>query len=105
MKVEIKNREIELKYSFRAYMIFEQITDHSFTGGNLSDFITLFYSVLMASDRELTTDFDDFVDWLDENPDKLNEFTEWLTSNLKKQTDLSNSKDEKEGSEGVTKKK
>lgn len=105
MKVEIKNREIELKYSFRAYMIFEQITDHSFTGGNLSDFITLFYSVLMASDRELTTDFDDFVDWLDENPDKLNEFTEWLTMNLKKQTDLSGNKDEKEKSEGVTKKK
>jgi hypothetical protein len=59
----------------------------------------------MSSDRELTTDFDDFVDWLDENPDKLNEFTEWLTSNLKKQSDLSNSKDEKEKSEGGSKKK
>jgi hypothetical protein len=94
MKVEIENREIELKYTFRAYMIFEQITEHSFTGSNLSDFITFFYSVLMASDRELAIDFDNFIEWLDDNPDKLNEFTEWMIANTKKQSELSNSKKE-----------
>jgi len=107
MKVEINNKEIELKYTFRAYMIFEQITDHSFMGNNLSDFITFFYSVLMASDRELAIDFDNFIEWLDDNPDKLNEFTEWMIANTKKQSELSNSKKEvkEEKKESGSKKK
>ena len=106
MKVEINDKEIELKYTFRAYMIFEQITDHSFTGSNLSDFITFFYSVLMASDRELAIDFDNFIEWLDENPDKLNEFTEWMIANTKKQSELSSKKEVKdEKKESGSKKK
>lgn len=106
MKVEIENREIELRYTFRAYMIFEQITEHSFTGSNLSDFITFFYSVLMASDRELAIDFDNFIEWLDDNPDKLNEFTEWMIANTKKQSDLSSKKEVKdEKKESGSKKK
>lgn len=88
MKVDIDNKEVNLKYTFRAYMIFEQIVGHSFAGINLTEFITLFYSVLMASDTELTTDYDKFIDWLDENPNKLGEFTKWLTENIKKQNAL-----------------
>lgn len=106
MKVDINNREIELRYSFRAYMIFEQITEHSFMGNNLSDFITFFYSVLMASDRELAIDFDNFIEWLDDNPDKLNEFTEWMIANTKKQSELSSKKEVKdEKKESDSKKK
>lgn len=82
MVINLKNKLIELKYTFRGYMIFEEITDKSFEGG-IKDTIILFYSMLMGSSKELSIEFDDFMDWLDENPDKLSEFTEWLQSNIK----------------------
>lgn len=92
MIININNKEINLKYSFRGYMIFEQITNHSFSGNGMSDFITLFYSMMMGSDKELTITFDEFVEWLDMNPDKLQEFSEWVTDNITKQNTLTNKK-------------
>ena len=68
MLLKIDNKEITLKYTLRGYMIFEQVTNHSFNGVGMSDFVILFYSMLMASDKELTITFDDFIDYLDENP-------------------------------------
>ena len=95
MKVDIDNKEITLKYTFRSFMIFEQVTGHSFSGKNLSEFIELFYSTLMASDSELTIDFNTFVDWLDENPQKLTEYTKWVADNITKQNLLTEPKEEK----------
>lgn len=106
MKVDIDNKEITLKYTFRSFMIFEQVTGQSFSGKNLSEFIELFYSTLMASDSELTIDFNTFVDWLDENPQKLTEYTKWVADNITKQNLLSEPKEEKKAEKkGVKKNK
>ena len=79
MKINIKDKEIELKKTFRSYVIYESITDKIFNPKTMSDIITYFYSVVLASDRNLELTFDQFIDWLDENENALNDFEKWLT--------------------------
>lgn len=89
MEITIKDKTISLRYSFRAFMIYENITKKSFNPQNMTDIILFFYSVIMASDKENPLELDDFLDWLDENPDSLNEFSKWLTSKVNQQSKLS----------------
>lgn len=79
MKIKIQEKEIELKKTFRSYIIFESITDKIFAPKTMSDVVTYFYCVVLASDRNLELTFDEFIDWLDENEDALNDFEQWLT--------------------------
>lgn len=79
MKITINNHEVELKKTFRSYVIYESITDKIFAPKTMSDIITYFYSVVLASDRNLELTFDEFIDWLDDNEDALNDFEQWLT--------------------------
>lgn len=81
MKINIKDKEIELKYGFKALMIYEQITDKSFNPSGLTDMLTFFYSCFLAGGgTELNLGFDGFISYLDENPDKVNEFNQWILS-------------------------
>ena len=79
MKIKIQEKEIELKKTFRSYIIFESITDKIFAPKTMSDVVTYFYSVVLASDKDINLTFDEFIDWLDENEDALNDFEQWLT--------------------------
>lgn len=79
MKITINNHDVELKKTFRSYVIYESITDKIFAPKTMSDIITYFYSVVLASDRNLELTFDEFIDWLDDNEDALNDFEQWLT--------------------------
>lgn len=79
MKVNIKEQEIELKRSYRSYIIYESITGGPFAPKNLTDMITYMYSVLLASKKDIEFTFDEFIDWLDEQDSNIvGEFTEWL---------------------------
>ena len=78
MKVTFNEKEYELKYSFRAYLIYENIMDKSFSPQGLTDMIVFFYSSLLAAAKGDTIKYEDFLDWLDDNPDELNKFSKWL---------------------------
>lgn len=78
MIINYKDKEITLKNSFRAMMMFENINGATFTGGTLTEAITFFYCVVVTSSKDYTINYDDVVDWLDENPEKLKEFGEWV---------------------------
>ena len=78
MEIVIKNKEVSLKYSFRALMIYENITQKSFNPKGISDVVVFFYT------------FDDFIDWLDANPTAISEFSVWLTSVFEAQSGLVN---------------
>lgn len=98
MKVFIKDKEITLKYSFRGYMIFENVSQHTFTGdGGMQDMVVLFYSMIMGSDKTLVLTFEEFLDWLDENPMSFAEFGTWLYDNITLQSELGGEKEKKEG--------
>lgn len=87
MKVTWKDNEVELKYSFRSMMLFENVTGRSFSLKTTTDSIVYFYCVLIASSGLEDVDFDEFVDWLDENPQSLVDFSQWLTRSIKAQED------------------
>lgn len=78
MKVLIKEKECELKYGFRALMIYENITNKSFSPSGIGDMIVFFYSVLLASMKNCDVTLDEFIDWLDENPQVIGDFSTWL---------------------------
>ena len=78
MKVKFNEKEYELKYSFRAYMIYENIMDKSFSPQGLTDMIVFFYSSLLAAAKGDIIKYEDFLDWLDDNPDELTKFSNWL---------------------------
>lgn len=99
MKINIKDKEIELKKTFRSYIIFESITDKIFAPKTMSDVATYFYSVVLASDRNLELTFDEFIDWLDENDNALNDFEQWLTEISKVDSQFQSKKKEKKTKE------
>ena len=99
MKIIIKDKEIELKKTFRSYVIYESITDKIFNPKTMSDIITYFYSVVLASDMDINITFDQFIDWLDENEDALNDFEKWLTEIHEVDSQLHSKKKEKKTKE------
>ena len=78
MEISINNKTITLKYSLRAMMMYENITGGTLTPSSLTDVITFFYCVVLASTKDYSLKMEDFIDWLDANPDTINEFGEWL---------------------------
>ena len=91
MKVTIKNKEIELRYSFRSMMIYEKITGTSFNPKGVTEIMIYFYSSILASDKNIDLSFEDFMNWIDENPNALNDFTMWISSTLTKNSVLNES--------------
>ncbi len=78
MTINIKDKEITLKYSLRAMMMYENITGATLSPTSLTEVITFFYCVVIASSLDYELQMDTFIDWLDENPDILSDFGEWL---------------------------
>lgn len=78
MKITIKEKEIELKYTLRSMLMYENITEKTFNPSTMSDVITFMYCIVVASSKDYSLKFDDFLDWLDENPNTINEFGEWI---------------------------
>lgn len=90
MNITINEKTVSLKYSFRALMIYENITNKSFNPKGISDVVIFFYSVVIATTKDNTITFDDFLDWLDDNPTAINDFSVWLTRVFNTQVDLAN---------------
>lgn len=80
MTITINNRDIELKYSFRAMMIYEKIQGEAFNPKGVTETIIYMYSTIIASDMNANITFDDFINWLDENPTVIEKFSKWLMS-------------------------
>ena len=106
MEITIKGNTVSLKYSFRALMIYENITQKSFNPQGLTDVVTFFFSVVVASAKDTTLSFDDFIEWLDDNPESLNQFSQWLTDVYNHQVGITNKElaEETQSKEGDTEK-
>ena len=90
MEIVIKGNKVSLKYSFRALMIYENIAQKSFNPKGISDVVVFFYAIVVARTKDTTLSFDDFIDWLDEQPTAINDFSMWLTSVFNAQSGLIN---------------
>ena len=98
MTVNINNQEIELRVGFRAFLLYEAMTDKSFAGGGLSESLFFFYAVVFSSDKSKSISWEVFLDWLDENPDELEKFNDFLIAYNERNAGVSKSS-EKELSE------
>lgn len=105
MKVKINGKEIELHYSFRIFIIYENITGENVDYSNfqsIKQLTTLFCSCIIASAQkdkiELDLTYDKFMDFLDENGgyQMLNEFTIWFASQVEMNTKLLDKEEEEQ---------
>ena len=96
MTLKIKDREVNLKYSFRSFFIFENIMNRSFQPNTTTDILVFFYSVIMASDKNLDFQFDEFLDMVDENPELIVKFSEFISKEVSKNRTLSPDQEEDE---------
>lgn len=80
MKVTYKGKKYELKRTFRAMMLYENIANESYNMGNLNSVINMFYSMLVAAayKQNDTIDYDEFIDWLDENEKYYQAFVDYI---------------------------
>lgn len=105
MTIKIKDKEVTLKYSFRCFFIFENIMNRSFQPNTTTDVLVFFYSTIMASEKNLDFNFDEFLDMVDENPELLAEFSEFITSAVKINKGLQPDNEEEKKTKEKTEKK
>lgn len=87
MTIKYTDKEVELHYSLRMFIIYENIMGKSLNYQDLASYtelITLFYSAIMSSFKyhkiEGNFNWDEFIEWVDENggDSLMQEFVEWL---------------------------
>ena len=105
MIVKIKDREVEIKQTFRSLMIYEKIANESFNPKGITEIIIYFYSTLLASEPNLTLTFDEFVYHLDNEPNLINDFTNWMVQVSEVNKQFKDDQEPQTGKEVDTKKK
>lgn len=88
-KISIQNKEYILKYTLRAFFIFENLTGYSFQFGKVLDEYLLFYSMLLANNEAFTIPFGEFIALCDESPALFKEFKEFFLKEVELQSQLS----------------
>lgn len=113
MKILIKGKEIEMHYSMRSFVIYEQLAGKSLNFediNSLSAIVTLFYANVLATMQynkmEMDFTYDDFWDYIDENGGEklIQEFSQWYMSHLQSQADFNKRKPTKEEIKSASKK-
>lgn len=80
MKITIKDKEIELRQTLRAFIMYENITEKSFEPKTFQDILTFLYCIVLTSSKDYTLiTFDEFIDLIDENNQILADMTKWLS--------------------------
>lgn len=99
--MKINGEEIELVYSFRSNVYYEQITGHAvdFSKINSSDLITLFYCNVISSlqkAKKPTISMVDFLDAVDENDGEkcILDFSQWYVKEIQNQYEILESTEE-----------
>ena len=114
MKINIKGKELELHYSMRSFVIYEEITGKSLNLediNNLSSIINLFYANVLATmqynNMNLDLTYNDFWNYVDENGgvNLITEFSQWYMEQLQAQADFNKRKPQKPEDEKKTGKK
>lgn len=93
MIINVKGKDVTLKYSFRAMIMYENIKNESFSPKTLTDVLIFMLCVIVSSDKTVQFNFDDLLDMIDTDPSIVEEFSNWLTSEVSKQNLLSQDKE------------
>ena len=88
MKIKIKDKEVELKYMFKPEMYFETAAEKPFKGELTTDWILMFFSYIIATEGDGFIGYEEFIDYLSDNPLELYEFIYWYTEQMTNINDL-----------------
>lgn len=79
MKITIKDKEIELRQTLRAFIMYENITEKAFEPKTFQDILTFLYCIVLSSSKDYSLiTFDEFIDFIDENHQVLGDMKKWL---------------------------
>lgn len=83
--ITIKKQGYVLKYTLRAFFIFENLTGKQFEFGRMIDEYLLFYSVLLANNKDsFLMSFDEFVEACDLDPSLFVSFKEFFVKQIER---------------------
>lgn len=95
MKIKINEKEYDLHYSLRIYMIYENVANKALDQANLtiSDLILLFYAAVIATLQYNKADiisYLEFLDYIDDNGGEflVTQFGEWFAKQIETQSKL-----------------
>ena len=104
MTIKYNDRDITLKFSFRADMLFEDATGKTFSAQSESEWLQYMFCTIVSLTKDETLKFDDFLDWISDNPTVFYDFIEWYSDyqqsvlNLRKKAEPEQQTDSKKKS-------
>lgn len=115
MRIKIKEKELELHYSMRIHILYENIMNQTLSNsdkvGTTTSMIVLMYCAIIASLQYYrmneTLSYDDFLDWVDQQgPSIFTEFGQWFTESVEAYNSIGADKsdDKQKGKKGSAKK-
>jgi len=81
MQINYKGHQLTLRESFLNYIAYEEMTGESFNPKGLKDIINYFYCCVYAASYDIpdvVLNWKEFIEFLDKEPEKLEEFEKWL---------------------------
>lgn len=79
MKINLHEKDIELKNTMRSMIMYENITEKTFNPQSVTDIIIYMYCVVVASSQDYSITLDEFIEYIDNHQEVFEEFGEWLT--------------------------
>lgn len=76
--VTINNQSFIIQQCLGAQILFEKMTINESKMGDTTNIITLLYCILKYKNKHFNFNFDEFCDILDENPEIITVFTDYL---------------------------
>lgn len=99
MELKLGDKSYQLRYGIRALILFEKMSDKSFSLQGTTDWTIFVYAMLLAGAPDCGVELDDFIDGVS-MPD-LNAAISWAT----KQLEVENQLAEADGGDDVKKKR
>ena len=81
--ISLNGKDFSLKYTLRAFFVFESISGYPFQFGKMLDEFLLFYSFLLASNQELfKMEFEEFIELCEIDLTLFEQFKEFILDEI-----------------------
>lgn len=82
--ISLNGKDFSLKYTLRAFFVFESISGYPFQFRKMLDEFLLFYSFLLASNQELfKMEFEEFIELCENDLTLFEQFKEFILDEIK----------------------
>ena len=82
--ISLNGKEFILKYTLRAFFVFESISGYPFQFGKMLDEFLLFYSFLLAANQEsFKIEFEEFIELCENDLTLFGQFKEFILDEIK----------------------